>query len=171
MEKSRVAALSLLLLLAITATSIAQSGDEVNARLSQIIEQYMNTKDALVHNRDDLSAAWAERLETTIATTPDGIFEEDDLSLWQAFQGALLDAAGSIVDGENLDEQREGLKQLSLELQELIQEFGNPGDPLYVFSCDDYDDGDSVWIHTSNQVANPYHGPENMQCGEQVAEL
>ncbi len=159
-------------MIAVSAVTIAQANEEVNERLTDMIEQYMNVKNALVHNRDDLSAAWAERLETTIATTPDDIFDEDDLAEWQGSRGIIMDAAGAIVDAESRESQREALNELSIELRSLIETFGNPGDTLYILACSDYDEENDVfWLNDSEQVANPYHGPENINCGRVIGEL
>lgn len=158
----------LLIILSVSVAAVAQSNEEIDERLNEIIEQYMNTKNGLVHNRDDLAAAWAERMETTIATTPNEIFSEDELSEWQAYQQVLHQASGAIVDADNIDEQRQALIDISTELRSLLEYFGNPGDTLYVFSCSDYGDSEAIWLNDSEQVANPYHGPENMDCGELV---
>lgn len=161
----------LLIILSVSVAAAAQSNEEIDERLNEIIEQYMNTKNGLVHNRDDLAAAWAERMETTIATTPNEIFGEDELSEWQGYQQVLHQASGAIVDADNIDEQRQALIDISTELRSLLGYFGNPGDTLYVFSCSDYGDSEAIWLNDSEQVANPYHGPENMDCGELVDRL
>lgn len=172
MQKYRICIFSLAFLITVSSISVAQDREEIAERLTRIIEQYMNVKDALVHNREDLSAAWAERLETTLATTPDEIFEEEEVSYWQGSRGVMLDAAGSIVDADSREAQREALNELSIELRSLIETFGNPGDTLYVLACSDYDEENDVfWLNNSEQVANPYHGPEKLDCGRVIGEL
>ncbi|MDG5766235.1 DUF3347 domain-containing protein [Balneolales bacterium ANBcel1] len=160
-----------LVFLTATVPATAQSAQEVNERINRIIEQYMNTKNGLVHNRDDLSAAWAERLETTIATTPHEIFEEDVVSTWEGYQQVMMSLAGNIVDAEDINGQRQALHEFSEEMIAMLEEFGNPGETLYVFVCGDYGDEDVVWLNDSDRVANPYHGPENLECGRVIAEL
>ncbi len=147
------------------------AGDEAADRLNRVVEEYMNLKNSLVHARTDLSGPWAERLETTLATTPNDIFDEDEVPDWQAFQGVMMDAVGDMIENDDIDIHREALGQLSAELKELLNTFGNPADELYVFSCSDYGDGDVIWLSDSDEVANPYHGPENLDCGEIVGQL
>lgn len=175
MKSKGACTLSILLLIAVSiSAAIAQSPDEIDERVSRLVEEYMNTKDGLVHNRHDLAEAWAVRLETSIATTPNDIFGEDGdepLSIWQGIQGAMMDGVGGVIESEDLAGQRDGLLVISEQLWNLIQEFGNPGETLYVISCDTYADEEVVWLNDSPQVANPYHGPENSGCGEVIAEL
>ncbi len=136
-----------------------------------MIDQYMNVKDGLIHNRSDLAEAWAERLETTFRTTPDDVFPEDKLSLWHGLRNGLAQAAGDIVDAENIVEQREVMATLSDRMMDFIEHFGNPGDKLYAFHCPHNGDDGVVWLSRTERVANPYHGPEMIDCGEKIAEL
>ena len=170
MIKKTSAILLVAFFMVMSSTTFAQDEAEVEQRMGQIVEEYMNTKDGLVHDRDDLAAAWAERLETTLATTPNEIFHEDDLSTWQSYQQTMHGAAGNIVDSESIEEQREALAEISADLKSLIREFGSGGNDIFVFTCADLDD-DMIWLHTSDQVGNPYHGPENMNCGEVIETL
>ncbi len=162
-----------LLLFGFISELAAKNNEELSKRFERFIEQYMNTKDGLVHNRQDLAQAWAERLETSFSTTQDALFSEDDLSVWLEMRGVLVQAAGDIVDAGNIQEQREALAQLSSGLKDLIEHFGNPGETIYVFRCQYFgeDDLDAVWLHRTDRVANPYHGPENINCGEVIGEL
>jgi len=145
--------------------------DDFAARFERMIEQYINTKDGLVHNRSDLAAAWAERLETTFCTAPDAVFPEDKLPLWHEHRNVLVQTTGDIVDADNILEQREALAKLSAGMKSFIEQFGNPGDKLYVFHCQHGDAEADVWLCRTSRVANPYHGPEMIDCGEIIAEL
>jgi len=158
--------------LLLSGISVVHAQDEDFAtRFERMIDQYMNTKDGLVHNRSDLAAAWAERLETTFCTAPDAIFPEDKQSLWHEIRSVLVQATGDIVDADNIVEQREALAKLSAGMKGFIEQFGNPGDKIYVFHCQhDGAEGD-VWFSRTSRVANPYHGPEMIDCGEIIAEL
>ncbi|MBP3191267.1 DUF3347 domain-containing protein [Natronogracilivirga saccharolytica] len=151
-------------------TVFAQDEAEVDQRMAQIVEEYMNTKDGLVHDRDDLAAAWAERLETTLATTPNEIFHEDDLPTWQSYQQTMHGTVGDLVDAESIEEQRQALAEVSSDLKALIEEFGSGGSDIFVFACEDLDE-DMIWLHTSEEVGNPYHGVENTDCGEVIEQL
>jgi len=145
--------------------------EEYATRFERIIEQYMNTKDGLVHNRSDLASAWAERLETTFCTAQDAIFPEDKRPLWHELRSQLVQATGDIVDAENLENQRQALAVLSAKMMELIEHFGNPNEKIYAFHCQHNEDDRVVWLSRTSRVANPYHGPEMMDCGEIIAEL
>ncbi len=145
--------------------------DDFATRFERIIDQYMNTKDGLVHNRTDLAAAWAERLETTFCTAPDALFPEDKLPLWHELRSVLVQATGDIVDAENIVEQREALAEISAGMVTFIEHFGNPGEKMYAFHCQHNDDEADVWLSRTSRVANPYHGPEMIDCGEMIAEL
>jgi len=145
--------------------------DDFETRFERMIDQYMNIKDGLVHNRSDLAAAWAERLETTFCTAPDAVFPEDKLPLWLEFRGELVQATGDIVDAENIEAQRKALANLSSRMMDFVEQFGNPGEKLYAFHCPHNGDDGVVWLSRTSRVANPYHGPEMMDCGEMIAEL
>jgi hypothetical protein len=151
--------------------SVHSQDQEFATRFERIVEQYMNTKDGLVHNRTDLASAWAERLETSLSTAPNNIFPEDKLPLWQEMREVMVRYTGKIVDSESITVQREALAELSAGIKNFIDEFGNPGGTLYVIKCRHYGDKEVVWLSRSNRVANPYFGPEKMNCGEVVAEL
>ncbi len=164
---------SFLLLLSLSTGFAAQNDETYSDRFGRIFEQYINTKDGLVHNRQDLAKAWAERLETSFRTTPDGIFHEDDIPDWHGLRGMLAHAAGEIVDAESIDDQRKALARLSNGLKDMIEQFGNPEETIYVLRCQYFgeDDLDAIWLHRTDRIANPYHGPENIDCGEVIGEL
>ncbi len=172
--RMRLFALLALLLVFGSVTGTASLDDEeYSQRFERIMDHYMNTKDGLVHNRMDLAQAWAERLETSFSTIPNSLFEEDDVPVWLELREVLVQSAGDIVDAENLDEQREALAQLSHGLKDFIEHFGNPGETIYIFRCRYFEeeDLDAMWLNRTERVANPYHGPENIECGEIVGEL
>jgi len=171
MNKTVSLFLSFLLLLSLSTGIAAHSDETYSDRFGRIFEQYMNTKDGLVHNRQDLAKAWAERLETSIRTTPDAIFHENEIPDWHGFRGMLAHAAGEIVDAGSIDDQRKALAQLSNGLKEVIEQFGNPGETIYVMRCEYFEDMDAIWLHRTDRVANPYHGPEKINCGEVIGEL
>ncbi|TVQ66055.1 MAG: DUF3347 domain-containing protein [Balneolaceae bacterium] len=158
--------------LLLSGISVVQAqNDDFATRFERMIDQYMNAKDGLVHNRSDLSAAWAERLETTFCTAPDAVFPEDKLPLWHELRSGLVQATGDIVDAENIVEQRKAMASLSATMLDFIEHFGNPGDKLYAFHCPHNGDDGVVWLSRTSRVANPYHGPEMIDCGEVIAEL
>lgn len=140
-------------------------------RFERILEHYMNTKDGLVHNRTDLATAWAERLETSFSTTPDHIFPEDELPLWLEMRSGLVQKTGKIVDAGSLGAQREALAELSRGMKDFVEQFGNPGGKIYVMQCLQYSEDGALWLSRTSRVANPYYGPERMDCGEVIAEL
>ncbi len=168
----RIAALFLLVAFLVSGfVSVHAQDEDYATRFNRIIEHYMNTKDGLVHNRADLASAWAERLETSLSTAPNHIFPEDKLPLWQEIRDGMVRTTGKIVDSETLGPQREALTTLSADVKRFIEEFGNPGDKLYVMICRHYGDEDYFWLSRTGRVANPYFGPERMDCGEVIGEL
>ncbi len=173
MNKAIPLLFSTLLFLALNSEVAAQNDETYSDRFDRIFEHYMNTKDGLVHNRHDLAKAWAERLETSFSTTPDGIFQEDEIPDWHGLRGVLVQAAGDIVDAETIGDQRKSLAELSNGLKDMIEHFGNPGETIYVLQCQYFgeDDLDAIWLHRTDRIANPYHGPENINCGEVIGEL
>ncbi|MDI6401232.1 DUF3347 domain-containing protein [Balneolaceae bacterium ANBcel3] len=149
----------------------AKADNPAEERVARIIEEYMNVKDALVHDNDEIAAAWAERLETSIATIPPDSFDEEINPDVEGLQAVMMDAAGNIVDAENKEEQREALANISRDLLEFIELTGNPGEPIYVFACPLFMDGEAIWLGHAMQVANPYQGPSNINAGELIQEL
>ncbi len=152
-------------------SNVQAQEEDFATRFERIIEQYMNTKDGLVHNRTDLAAAWGERLETTLCTAPDHIFPEEELLIWTEMRPGLVEVTAEIVDAETIEKQREALAELSTGIKKFIDQFGNPGETLFVFSCPHFGEVEAVWLNRNERVANPYHGPEMINCGEVIGQL
>lgn len=169
-RKSRII-LCLAVFVLFSMNALANTSDEREERVNRIIEEYMNTKNALVHDRTDLSGPWAERLETTLATTPNELFNEDELPGWQAIQSDMMSALGDMIDSDEITVHRQALARLSAGLEQLVETFGNPSGDLYVIVCKDFGDDNVIWLNNSESISNPYHGPKNLNCGEVLSQM
>jgi hypothetical protein len=82
----------------------------------------------------------------------------DDEAIYDA-----LAAAAERMSGDDLEQQREQFKALSVAMDEFLRRAGTRGWALYYCPM-----ADGYWIQTAEGVRNPYFGASMLKCGDKV---
>ncbi|MCB9756697.1 MAG: efflux RND transporter periplasmic adaptor subunit [Myxococcales bacterium] len=87
---------------------------------------------------------------------------------WQTAASELSGHARHAAKAETLADVRSAFEHVSLQLERLLEEFGNPTQaPLRVAYCPmAFDSRGARWIQRDQALQNPYYGAAMLRCGE-----
>lgn len=125
---------------------------------SQIFNQYVDLKNALVKSDSASAQKSAATLQTSLA----------------AYKGCEPTAAvsGKIAASKNLASQRKEFTVLSADLIALLKNAEIEKGTIYVQHCPMANKGDGGdWLSTEKEIKNPYYGNEMLECGRVAEEI
>ena len=87
---------------------------------------------------------------------------------WQKTASELGGHARHAAQAETIAEVRSAFEHVSVQLERLLEEFGNPiEDPLRVAYCPmAFDSRGARWVQRDEVLRNPYYGAAMLRCGE-----
>lgn len=125
---------------------------------SEIFNQYVVLKDALVKSDSANAQKSAAQLQTSLA----------------AYKGCEPTAAvaGKISASNNLVSQRKDFTVLSADLIALLKGAEIEKGTIYIQHCPMANKGDGGdWLSTEKEIKNPYYGNEMLECGRVAEEI
>ncbi|MDX1363393.1 DUF3347 domain-containing protein [Arenibacter latericius] len=135
-----------------------------------IIDNYMELKDALVGDNQELAAKAGDKLASTLSNFDIKTLEVSNDSEVKSILAAAKESADQIGKSK-ITQQREHFEGLSDNLVSLVAITGAPM-PLYQQFCPMYkDDKGGMWVSTVKAVKNPYFGSQMLNCGFVQKEL
>lgn len=151
---------------------INQNSQEFQQELNDLVDQYLELKNALVNSDDKASQRAAQGFLEVLKKAE---FESDQAevqSFWESRQEQLLNQTKPMTKPDGLESRREAFIGLSKEMAMLISAFGSGERVLYVEHCPMANsDNGAFWISADPEIRNPYYGAAMMRCGEVVTEL
>ncbi|MBA2248809.1 MAG: DUF3347 domain-containing protein [Chitinophagaceae bacterium] len=150
----------------ITSSKTNQEPTKVTTSVKDIIDGYLQMKNALV-NDNGSDAANAGK---TIMTAVDKM---DTSSLSDQQKKSFADVADDIkenaqhcsVNGNKIEHQREHFEMLTQDMYDLVKSAG-AGQTLYYDHCPMYNNGKGAnWISEIKEIKNPYLGKKMLTCG------
>ncbi|MEM6840590.1 MAG: DUF3347 domain-containing protein [Bacteroidota bacterium] len=119
--------------------------------LSQVIDQYLLLKDALVaSNAEETQAKATKMLEVIDATNMMGVQQ----------------SAKQIATTEDLETQRTYFDSLSVSVYELLESQSEGDKTLYKQYCPmAFNDRGAFWLSNAEEIRNPYFGDQMLKCG------
>jgi len=144
-----------------TKTDSASVKNEVSIKdrqKSEIFNQYVDLKNALVKSDSANAQKSAAHLQTSLA----------------AYKGCEPTAAvaGKIAASNNLVSQRKDFTVLSADLIALLKNAEIEKGTIYVQHCPMANKGDGGdWLSTEKEIKNPYYGKEMLECGRVAEEI
>ncbi len=129
-----------------------------NDTLSEVLNEYMVLKDALVISDADEAGKAANRLFSA-------------LDRINGCENAAM-IAQSIANSHDLPLQRAALSKLSDDLIPMFQHTSLNSGTIYVQHCPMFNNGEGAeWVSTEAEIKNPYYGDEMLTCGIIEAEI
>ena len=136
---------------------------------SEIINDYLKLKNALVKDDSKTAAAAAKILFVTLNTVNSNALDAKGKDKYAKIAGDAKEHVKHISNNPGkIDHQREYFALLSKDMNDLIKTFGTD-QKLYQAYCPMYGEGESgYWISETKEIRNPYFGSEMLNCGRIV---
>ncbi len=136
------------------------NGDEIaelpKEQHQQIIQKYLELKDALVASDEEM----AQKTAAELAKATGGL---------QAVQPSnIRDAAHSLAEMEELEKQREYFSQITGEVYTLVKANGSQNQLYRQYCSMAFDNTGAFWLATEREINNPYMSETMPKCGEVV---
>jgi len=144
-----------------TTQSKSLSGSQVKInddKKTQILNQYVDLKNALVSSDSAIAQKSAAALEKSLAK----------------FEGCepTAEIAAKIASSNDLIAQRKNFTVLSADVIALFKTTELTSGTLYVQHCPMANKGDGGdWLSTEKEIKNPYYGDEMLECGRVTEEI
>ena len=139
---------------------------KVSATIKQMVDGYLEVKNALVAGKAADAAKGANNIRTAMKGMDKSLMTAEQKSAYDAAEAKLSAAAEAIATAEtSLSEQRNQFYPISQGIYQLVKAFGG-GRPLYHDHCPmARDNQGALWISETKEVRNPYFGDEMLTCG------
>jgi hypothetical protein len=150
-----------LLMIALIAILNACSNTQ-NAQVPQMLNHYMDVKNALVSSNATLSKEKASALVSCIQNMPVSGLKSKEKTAFVNAQKKLLKAAQSIQNNADIEKQRLAFADLSLALWPVIKVSESVTKQVYYAYCPMKD---AYWLSYEAVIRNPYYGSKMLDCG------
>lgn len=151
----------------------AEKADTPAGGASEIVGAYLELKNALAADDDQLAAQAGKSLEQKIASLDKASLSPEQSKVFTDIADDAKEHAEHIgANAGNIKHQREHFETLSQEIYELVKAGSVTGRTLYVDHCPMYNEGKGGnWISETKQIQNPYMGKSMPDCGSIKEEL
>ncbi|MDX1683814.1 MAG: efflux RND transporter periplasmic adaptor subunit [Saprospiraceae bacterium] len=139
---------------------------EFKIRLSSIVNEYLNLKDALVESDNSKAKAAIINIENSVESMDRPSVRGDTLLYWNEIYDQLTSVSSDLKVAGDIAQKREGFELLSETLIKAVWSFGIEGDSLYLQHCPMVNDNTGAdWLSRESYVRNPYFGNKMLKCG------
>ena len=146
--------------------------ENVKASIKEIVNAYLQLKNALTRDNTKDAATAGTGLETAFKTVDKTAMTAEQK---KAFEDVVDDARehaehiGS--NSGNIAHQREHFEMLSNDMYDLVKAFGSE-QTLYKDFCPMYNNKKGAfWLSETKEITNPYYGNEMLKCGQVKEEI
>jgi len=144
----------------------AGTPQEFKVQLQELLQQYINLKNALVESDPEAAAEAAARFVEYLDEVDMTLLEGQPHMYWMDQMRAMQQHAKSIAESQDVEEQRKQFGFLSDLLIKTVEAFGTARAELYVQHCPmAFDDAGADWLSYEDEVLNPYFGDRMLKCG------
>lgn len=136
------------------------------AGIKEIVNQYLNIKNALANDNAVDAANGAEEMVIALAELDKSLFTTDQKKVFDENQEELNENVEHISkNGNNIKHQRSHFVIVSELVYNLVKNFG-AGRPLYHDHCPmARENQGAMWLSEVKEIKNPYFGSEMFKCG------
>ncbi|WP_299335212.1 efflux RND transporter periplasmic adaptor subunit [uncultured Psychroserpens sp.] len=140
----------------------------VEKSFQPVIDAYINLKDALIESDVSMASSKSEAFRKALEEIPVNQ-REQTYNYWSI----LHKISKGINENMSLEHQRKQFQMISDKLIEMVRNFDDVNNKLFVQFCPMADNNNGAfWISKEEQVLNPYFGDVMLKCGsiEQIIE-
>ena len=150
----------------------AQASEKFQKQLGQVVEIYLQLKDALVEGKEKESLNLMKKFQQALQETEAATLNGEPKSFWEEKQKFLLQHAEVGMNASDIKAQRENFVYVSEALIKTIAAFGVQGKSIYVDYCPMANsDKGAYWLSATAEIRNPYYGDAMLKCGEIVEQI
>lgn len=144
-----------------------QAGEAVNRELEEVVNAYLEMKNALVNDDaagvDKAAAQMAENVEAVDGS----LLQGEGASAWQQHASLYSNKLAKMQHVEDLEEKRSYFSHLSEIVYCTVKSFDLEEMELYATYCPmAFDEKGAYWISETKEISNPYFGSKMLKCGE-----
>ena len=133
----------------------------VEKSFQPVIDAYINLKDALIQSDVSLASSKSEAFRKALEELPVSQREQTH-NYWSI----LHKTSKGINENVSLEHQRKQFQMVSDKLIEMVRNFDEVNDKLFVQFCPMADNNNGAfWLSKEEQVLNPYFGDVMLKCG------
>jgi hypothetical protein len=164
-------AFGLVLLMAVfTATSAAEINRAVSVK--EIIDAYLEIKNALTEDNSISAASAGKKLETAFRNFDKSALTEAQKKTYEDVEADAREHAGHIgKSGGNISHQREHFILLSKDIYDLVKDFGSERVLYQDFDQMANNGKGAYWLSESKEIKNPYMGKSMINRGSVKEEI
>lgn len=144
-------------------TSVAEP---VNTHISQLVDEYLKLKDALVSSDPNAAKGAANLVLSAAQSMPVATLVGDHKAYAEEKVEEIKQSASKIVNATDVAAQRENLELLSEATFSLAKAFGANERTLYYQHCPmALNNKGAYWVSSTKEIENPYFGDAMLECG------
>ncbi|MBD1396495.1 DUF3347 domain-containing protein [Pontibacter sp. JH31] len=140
--------------------------EPMKRNLSQLLEEYITLKDALVESDATAAKEAADVVLTSANAMPVATLEAEQKTFAEQQVDRIRNSAAKIAGTNDLAEQRNNLEDLSEAVFALTKAFGATDQKVYYQHCPMVNNNQGAyWVSTKPEIRNPYYGSSMLKCG------
>lgn len=142
------------------------------ARMGDVIEAYLQVKNALVSDDEDAVNKATSRMYDAVAAVSSGKLDGKGLEAWQNHKTLYEARLKEMQHSKGLENERSSFSYLSGIMYYMIKNFGLKQGNLYADYCPmALNSEGAYWISDKKDIQNPYLGSKMLTCGQVKEEL
>jgi hypothetical protein len=147
--------------------SFSSVAEPMKRNLSQLLDEYIVLKDALVESNAAAAKEAANAVLTSANAMPVATIMEPDQKDYAEQQIEVVRNSAARIAGTNdLAEQRNSLEDLSEAVFSLTKAFGATDKKVFYQHCPMVNKNQGAyWVSTNPEIRNPYFGSSMLKCG------
>ncbi len=145
---------------------------KVAASMKDVVDNYLQLKNALASDKTNESAAAGTALEAAFKKFETKELTSQQRKVYDDVEDDAREHAEHIgANAGNIAHQREHFDMLSKDIYDLVKTFGSP-QLLYRDFCPMYNDKKgAIWLSEKKEIKNPYYGKTMLTCGSVKEEI
>lgn len=174
--KTIIKTIMTVLLLGLPFVSQAQHGHHNNGQsftseFTEIVEHYLELKEALVKSDADKSLTAASQMQEQLQDIGEHRLEGDDHMKWMQTYSKLQAQLAEIAESGDVEEIRSHFYAVSETLIESVQTFGIEGVVYHQHCPMAFNNEGGSWLSREDQVMNPYMPDTMLRCGRVIEKI
>lgn len=155
-----------------SAMSSNKRDESVDGSMREMVNQYLQIKNALANDNGKDAAAAANAYVESMGKMDKNSLTADKKTKWDNLADDAKEMGEHIgKNGDKLEHQREHFDMLSNDMYDMVKTFG-AGQTLYKDFCPMYNNKKgAIWLSETKEIKNPYLGKSMPTCGSVKEEL
>jgi len=137
--------------------------------LSTLISEYMDFKNALVADDFEKAQKHISNFTKEVKSNEEMNEHKEHQKMHESHHAKMLSVVETASSAKNIEELRNSLEGITMELVKAVENQGYDKSALYVQFCPMANNGKGAnWLSKSEEIANPYFGQKMHKCGSTV---